>query len=46
WKSEQDIAANWQAERRFEPRMPGALAGALRTEWARAVERAKGWAGS
>ena len=45
WKSERDIAANWQAERRFEPRMPGALAGALRAEWARAVERAKGWAG-
>ncbi|MCP5472576.1 MAG: glycerol kinase GlpK [Sinobacteraceae bacterium] len=44
WESEQDIAANWQAERRFEPQMPAQLVSVRRAEWARAVERAKGWA--
>ena len=44
WKSEQELAALWQADRRFEPTMPGAVAGALRAEWSRAVERSRHWA--
>jgi glycerol kinase len=44
WASSDDVARNWQPERRFEPRMASHLAGSLRGEWARAVERAKGWA--
>ena len=44
WKSERELAALWQADRRFEPTMPGAVAGALRAEWSRAVERSRHWA--
>ena len=44
WKSVDEIAGQWRVDRRFEPRMPRAAAAALRTRWAAAVERAKGWA--
>jgi len=44
WASEDDVARNWMPQRRFEPALAGHLAGSLRSEWARAVERAKGWA--
>jgi glycerol kinase len=44
WASADDVARNWQPQRRFEPQLDGHLAGSLRGEWARAVERAKGWA--
>ncbi len=44
WKDAQDVAANWQVERRFEPRMSRDQADALRTSWEKAVARAKGWA--
>jgi glycerol kinase len=43
WKSPEDIAQQWRAERRFEPRVPRDRAAALRGEWSRAVERATGW---
>jgi len=43
WKSPEDIAGQWRAERRFDPRMPPARVAALREDWARAVERAKSW---
>jgi glycerol kinase len=44
WSSEAEIAGNWKPARRFEPQLASHDAGALRSEWARAVERAKGWA--
>ena len=44
WASETEVARNWKPARRFEPQLAGHVAGALRAEWARAVERAKGWA--
>lgn len=43
WQGEDQIAALWQAERRFEPRMPDAEREGLLAGWHRAVERAKGW---
>ena len=44
WKSDADVASNWQVDRRFEPAMPRERAAALRAEWERAVSRAKAWA--
>jgi glycerol kinase len=43
WTSREEIAAQWQCERRFEPAMSADRRGALLARWARAVERAKGW---
>jgi glycerol kinase len=45
WSSTDEVAANWHVGRRFEPAMPRAEAQARMHDWARAVERAKGWAG-
>ena len=44
WKSRQEIAAQWQIERRFEPRMARAEAHALLARWRDAVKRSLGWA--
>jgi glycerol kinase len=41
WQSEQEIVSQWQAERRFEPRMAQQRRAELMAEWSRAVERAK-----
>ena len=43
WASREEIAAQWQCERRFEPAMSADRRAALLARWARAVERAKGW---
>jgi glycerol kinase len=43
WKSTDETARQWRAERRFEPKMKTGEAAALRARWTRAVERAKGW---
>ncbi len=43
WKSVEELADNWQVDRRFEPEMKAADAGRLRERWAKAVERAKDW---
>jgi glycerol kinase len=43
WGSAAELAAGWQVERRFEPSMPSEAARARRAEWARAVERSRGW---
>jgi glycerol kinase len=43
WKSQDEIASQWRAERRFEPKMPAARSAALRGRWKEALERAKGW---
>jgi glycerol kinase len=44
WKGPEELAAQWQAERRFEPRMERARAQELMGKWWRAVERSKSWA--
>jgi glycerol kinase len=44
WQSPEQIAAQWQVARAFEPRMGVDQRDALYRGWQRAVERAKGWA--
>ena len=44
WKTEDEIAAKWQLDRRFEPNMNQDQRGKLLHDWQRAVERAKAWA--
>jgi glycerol kinase len=43
WKSREEIAAHWQMERRFEPRMARGEAAALLARWHEAVKRSLGW---
>jgi glycerol kinase len=43
WKSTDEIAAQWRADRRFEPRMSRDEAGALLARWRQAVSRSRGW---
>ena len=43
WRNAQEISAQWRAERRFEPQMTRAGAGALRERWSTALDRAKVW---
>jgi len=44
WQDEAEIAALWQADRRFEPAMPETRRAALFGDWQRAVERTLNWA--
>jgi len=44
WKGQDELASNWQVDRRFEPRMAASQREELYRGWKRAVERAKGWA--
>jgi len=44
WQSEQELAALWSLERRFEPRMGRDEAMTRLARWHLAVERARGWA--
>jgi glycerol kinase len=44
WSSVDEIAAQWQAERCFEPRMPAPRREESMARWAKAVAHAKGWA--
>jgi len=43
WKSGDEIARQWRAERRFEPGMAPEHVHELRGRWTQALERAKGW---
>ena len=43
WKSGDEIANQWRAERRFEPVMPATRVRDLRWRWTQALERAKSW---
>jgi len=45
WKTTEQLDAQWQVERTFEPQMSRDQAAALLTDWHKAVERSKGWAG-
>ncbi|MEO8016494.1 MAG: glycerol kinase GlpK [Pseudomonadota bacterium] len=44
WQSQPELAALWELERRFEPRMPRADVMRRRARWREAVERSRGWA--
>jgi glycerol kinase len=44
WRTTAEIAAQWQRDRAFAPRMSRDEAGARLAGWRRAVERAKDWA--
>jgi glycerol kinase len=44
WRSLPDVAAHWQRERLFEPRIDPAEREATLAAWRRAIERARGWA--
>ena len=44
WESREEIAAQWEAERRFDPAMSADRRESLMATWARAVERSRGWA--
>jgi glycerol kinase len=43
WSSPAEVAANWRAERRFEPQMSRDEANARLARWAQAVDRSRGW---
>ena len=44
WQSQDQIAAQWQMDRRFEPTMSRDEAAALLARWRDAVKRSTGWA--
>ena len=44
WKSREELAQHWQAQRRFEPQMDPAKRQALMGRWREAVSRARNWA--
>ena len=43
WESQEEIAAQWSCERRFEPAMSADRRQALLSQWARAIERSRNW---
>jgi glycerol kinase len=45
WQTREEIAAQWQAERQFEPAMSVDQRDSLMATWARAVACSRGWAG-
>jgi glycerol kinase len=44
WKSREELAQQWKAERRFEPRMPSGERESRMARWREAVSRARSWA--
>ena len=44
WSGAAEITAQWQVQRRFEPRLPQAARRAKLARWRQAVERSKAWA--
>ena len=43
WDTREEIAAQWECERRFQPQMSAERREELLAHWARAVERARNW---
>ena len=43
WADQEEIATQWQVDRRFEPAMERSLAEDMLLQWRRALERATGW---
>jgi glycerol kinase len=44
WEGANEISAQWQMDRRFEPKMSASQRQAKLSRWRDAVERSKGWA--
>ena len=44
WKSREELASHWQAERRFTPQMPAQKREELMLRWRDAVSRSRNWA--
>jgi glycerol kinase len=44
WSSKEDLAAHWQEDRTFAPRMPADVAAELMARWGSAVQRSLDWA--
>jgi glycerol kinase len=44
WKSREELASHWKAERRFEPQMGASERGSRMARWREAVTRARNWA--
>ncbi|MFC1544421.1 FGGY family carbohydrate kinase, partial [Gemmatimonadota bacterium] len=44
WSGTEEIGAQWQVDRIFEPTMSADRAQAMKADWRRAVERSLGWA--
>jgi glycerol kinase len=44
WQSQEELAALWTLEKRFEPQMPRDEAARRRARWSQAVERSRDWA--
>jgi len=44
WKDPSELARHWALDRRLEPKRKSQEMTRLRTNWARALERAAGWA--
>jgi glycerol kinase len=44
WKSDEQIAQNWQVDRAFEPRLRGEQVKELRARWSTAIARSQHWA--
>ena len=44
WRGAAEISAQWQVQRRFEPRMGDAARRAKLARWREAVQRSRGWA--
>jgi glycerol kinase len=44
WKSREELASHWKAERRFEPRMSPSERQSRMSRWREAVTRARSWA--
>ncbi len=44
WETRDEIAGLWEESSRHRPLVPSRVVNAQRTQWSRAVERAKGWA--
>jgi glycerol kinase len=43
WRDGEEITAQWQTDRRFEPQMPRAAVERLMERWSNAVQRARQW---
>ena len=43
WRDQAEIAAQWKADRTFEPSMDPARRDRLRASWTKALDRAKSW---
>ena len=46
WSSDEELTASWQVDRTFEPSISRDHAAELMRQWARAVERSRGWSES